>query len=388
MNFFFQILCSPLAAVDEFSDLSDEDTEEKIGYKSSCKQAIRSATVDVHESLIKSLADAKMREIEEARARGEDIQPILDGLGISLNKKKRRRSRRKKKNKRATGEEEEDKENEVVEVEVVKPTAAEPPSNHAMCNEDQNTTQTVEKTEAVVKRSQEHVTDTVSNDPPQSKPSEATTTKTADRPPTVTAVMNNSVSIASLASNMLSMNTNKTNEKMVERFASAIKTATQSLPSSVANMNLTGDGDSTLVVMLGNSKLVNDEEYAAMIKRGCSAVVSSTTVRCEELQEILATTKSYEELAEAVEKKKGMSIVVNVPLTEETVGTAAKKAEEPVIEDIETEKDEAMETEEPRESQELQELQEDEAGVARKLHVCGYCGVEEKRVKSFKRCQK
>ena len=59
---------------EDFDDLVEEE-EEKIGYKKSCKQAIRSATVDVHESMIKTLADAKMREIEEAQERGEDIQP-------------------------------------------------------------------------------------------------------------------------------------------------------------------------------------------------------------------------------------------------------------------------------------------------------------------------
>ena len=329
---------------EDFDDLVEEE-EEKIGYKKSCKQAIRSATVDVHESMIKTLADAKMREIEEAQERGEDIQPILDGLGISQKeKKKRKKKRRKKKKTKPEAEEEEEEEKDVV--------LDEPES--MLCSDDWNkamkqvatvidnpvTLNNVLK-EAVI--DDLNCTDSAPALPlePKLEPPIEEIDCTAHEP--VVAVMSETVSIQSLTENIASLSTNKSDR----RFASTMKAATQTLPPEIANMNLVDDGESTLVMVLGNSHLENDAEYAELLKKGCSAVVSSTSVNTEDLEELLKTTSSYEELAEAVERKGvSQSIVMNVP---------------------------------PKPDAEL---------PGKKLHTCGYCGVKEEVVKSFKRCQR
>ena len=349
---FYSQLFVFVESTEDFADLVEEE-EERVGYKKSCKQAIRSATVDVHESMIKTLADHKMRQIEEAQERGEDIQPILDGLGLSPKEKKKRKKKRKKKKKTKPEVEEEEEEKDVI--------LDEPES--MLCSEDWNKAMrhvatVIDNPVALNNVLKEAVIDDLSCGPegpdvppkPIEEPALEEIDCTAEPQPVMT-VMNDAVSIQSLTENIASMSTNKSDR----RFASTMKAATKSLPPEVANMNLVGDGESTLVMVLGNSKLDNDDDYAELLKKGCSAVVSSTTVKCEDLEELLATTKSYEELADAVEKKGvSTSIVMNVP-------------PKPDIE-------------QPTSSVTVVN--------GKKLHVCGYCGVKEEVVKSFKRCQK
>ncbi|XP_011406684.1 PREDICTED: uncharacterized protein LOC100634258 [Amphimedon queenslandica] len=74
----------------------DPPPKEKMSYRSEYKKTIQSVTEDVRNSLVESIAEVKRKEIELAREKGEDVEPIIEEFKENLAKRKKPRRKKKR----------------------------------------------------------------------------------------------------------------------------------------------------------------------------------------------------------------------------------------------------------------------------------------------------
>lgn len=386
-------------SVSEFSD-TQEPQEETVGYKTKCKEAIRSVTKDVRDSLIKSVTEAKAIEIEEARKKGEDLQPYFDELGKGSEERKKDKKKKSKKKKKMEEiapvvkqeeKEEEEKQEELKEKEVEQQQVVEEEVLEEKISEetvpDEKQLAVVETLEERIARERERkifeeakmlkekmaLEKDLEEKKALMKAERRKMVEQAIRKSKETGEPLAAITAGELASKFTSdqpaykvcmsqltaggTNNLSPSDKMMYQLTRAVA---ETLPEEIANMEVDNSTNLNLVVVMAQPGPLADPKYQHLKQSAISLSVGEGPNSSLIYKGLLnqPALRTVEDLFEKGDPNRTMKVVAQ----EKTVSLKA-------IADVEANSDNG-------------------ASLKKKLHTCGCCGAQEKEVKTFKRCQK